>query len=159
LSVTEEIKEEPATREEDAARIDSEIGERLSNRELLEENHELLRSGNLVLEPDNSRASRDAGTMINKAKVEPTEVPTLVEDFDENFVDREAEPVEEGTGEFCDVCYLEYAATDFFALKCGHRFCVNCQAGHLKTKITNGMANKLPCMELGCKEKYKVDEI
>ena len=67
--------------------------------------------------------------------------------------------MEEGTGEYCDVCYLEFAAKDFFALKCGHRFCVNCQGDHLKTRIANGMAMKLPCMQQGCKEKYSLDEI
>ena len=70
----------------------------------------------------------------------------LVENFDENLVDREAVPVEEGTGELCEVCYNEFAPDDFFSLKCGHRFCVNCQADHLRTKISNGMAMRLPCM-------------
>ena len=50
----------------------------------------------------------------------------LLDDFDEGFVDRVADPVEEGQGTFCDVCYCEYKTEDFFALKCGHSFCVNC---------------------------------
>ena len=62
----------------------------------------------------------------------------LVENFDKNFVDRVAEPVTEGSGVLCDVCYEEFAEDDFFALKCGHSFCVNCQADLLRTKITNG---------------------
>ena len=87
------------------------------------------------------------------------ETDALVADFDKDFVDRKAEPVEEGTGELCEVCYEEFNKDDFFSLKCGHRFCVNCQADHLRTKITNGMAMKLPCMQLGCKERYSLEEI
>ena len=70
----------------------------------------------------------------------------LLDNFDEAFVDREAEPVEEGQGTMCGVCFCEYKDEDFFSLKCGHSFCVNCQADHLRTKITSGMAMKLPCM-------------
>ena len=70
----------------------------------------------------------------------------LLDDFDENFVDRVADPVEEGQGILCEVCYCEYNADDLFSLKCKHTFCVNCQADHLRTKITNGQAMKLPCM-------------
>lgn len=75
------------------------------------------------------------------------EAGPLIENFDENFVDRQAEPVGEGEGTVCMVCFNEYLDSDFFNLKCGHRFCVNCQADHLRTKITNGMAMKLPCMQ------------
>ncbi len=32
----------------------------------------------------------------------------LVDDFDENFIDRVAQPVGEGEGTYCDVCYLEF---------------------------------------------------
>ena len=81
----------------------------------------------------------------------------LLDDFDENFVDRVADPVEEGTGTLCEVCYCEYKAEDFFSLKCQHIFCVNCQADHLRTKITNGQAMKLPCMQQGCKEHYTLE--
>lgn len=59
----------------------------------------------------------------------------------------------------CEVCYEYYIDSDFFSLKCGHIFCVNCQADHLRTKITNGQAMKLPCMQLGCKERYSLDQI
>ena len=81
-----------------------------------------------------------------------------MDNFDQDFVDRKADPVEEG-GTFCDVCYSNYKEEDFFSLKCKHKFCVNCQADHLRTKISNGMAMKLPCMQLGCKEHYTLDEI
>ena len=83
----------------------------------------------------------------------------LVEEFDENFVDRRADPLPDDSeeGSLCDVCYLVYKHEDFFSLKCGHSFCVNCQADHLRTKITNGMAMKLPCMQLNCKERYSTE--
>ena len=71
----------------------------------------------------------------------------LADGFDENFVDRQADPVGDGEGTLCEVCYMEYKAEDFFSLKCKHVFCVNCQADHLRTKITNGQAMKLPCMQ------------
>ena len=79
--------------------------------------------------------------MIDKKDAEP-----LVDNFDENFIDRKAEPVEEGEGTFCDVCYFEFKESDFFSLQCKHSFCVNCTADHLRVNITNGKAMKLPCM-------------
>ena len=66
--------------------------------------------------------------------------------------------MEEG-GTLCEVCYMEYKEDDFFSLSCKHSFCVNCQADHLRTKISNGMAMKLPCMQQGCKQRYTIDEI
>ena len=96
----------------------------------------------------------------NKQTAPAEESQKLIHNFDENFVDRRADPVEEeGSGTYCDVCCFEYQAGDFFSLKCGHSFCVNCQADHLRTKITNGMAMKLPCMQLGCKEHYSIEQI
>ena len=77
------------------------------------------------------------------------EKPLLVEEFDENFVDRRAEPLpyDDEIGTLCEVCYSVYIKEDFFSLKCAHSFCVNCQADHLRTKIANGLAMKLPCMQ------------
>ena len=50
----------------------------------------------------------------------------LVDGFNEDMVDKQVEPVEDGTGVLCEVCYSEYRDQDFFALKCGHKFCYNC---------------------------------
>ena len=75
----------------------------------------------------------------------------LRKSFDKNFIDREAEPCEEGQGKICEVCYYEYYEEDFFELKCGHSFCVNCVADHLRISIESGNAMKLPCMQKGCK--------
>ena len=50
----------------------------------------------------------------------------LRNDFDENFIDKKAEPVDDGQGVTCDVCYLDYREEDFFSLKCGHSYCFNC---------------------------------
>jgi len=117
------------------------ISERLENKSLIARENEL--SERLLEEPQ---------------EVDEEKAP-LIDNFDEKFVDRVAEPVGEGEGETCGVCCYEYSDSDFFSLKCGHRFCVNCQADHLRTKITNGMAMKLPCMQQGCKERYSPDEI
>ena len=75
----------------------------------------------------------------------------LRKSFDKNFIDREAEPCEDGEGKICEVCYYEYFEEDFFALTCDHRFCVNCVADHLRINIESGNAMKLPCMQKGCK--------
>lgn len=51
----------------------------------------------------------------------------VVDDFDVS-----AEPLEEGTGgNMCDSCYYNYEEKDFFALSCGHKFCINCNRDHL----------------------------
>ena len=83
----------------------------------------------------------------------------LRKSFDKNFIDREAVPCEEGEGKFCNVCYEYYHEEDFFALKCGHEFCVNCVADHLRINIEGGNAMKLPCMQQGCKVRFGPEEI
>ena len=51
-------------------------------------------------------------------------------------IDVKAEPIEdEEQGEYCNSCYLIYKPDDFFALKCGHKFCLNCNRDHLTTKV------------------------
>ena len=60
-------------------------------------------------------------------------------------LDVEAIPVDVG-GEFCNSCYQSYHVKDFFALQCGHRFCVNCNRENLQVNINNGKAMVLPCM-------------
>ena len=37
--------------------------------------------------------------------------------------------------EECSVCCENFAKKDFFALKCGHRFCVNCTVEHAQVNI------------------------
>lgn len=84
----------------------------------------------------------------------------LAESILEEDFDIAVEPVEEGEdGEFCNSCYLKYREADFFALPCGHRFCLNCNRDHLQTKIKDGNAFKLPCMQFDCKEFFKPDHI
>ena len=104
-----------------------------------------------------SWGSANSDNDIEAATFVENEKQGLLEDFDENFVDRVADPVDEGMGTLCEVCYCEYKSEDFFSLKCQHTFCVNCQADHLRTKITNGQAMKLPCMQQGCKEHYTLE--
>ena len=57
----------------------------------------------------------------------------LVDGFDKEFFDVKADPVEGGI--MCDSCYSEYDEKDFFALACGHKFCINCNRDHLQTRI------------------------
>jgi len=86
----------------------------------------------------------------------------LIENFNKDYVTREATPCEEGeAGILCEVCYLEYPNeySDFFALDCEHMFCVNCVAEHLKTAIESSKVMKIPCMGLDCKKEFKIAEI
>ena len=83
----------------------------------------------------------------------------LRESFDKDFIDREAEPCEDGEGKECGVCYYSYNEDDFFALSCQHTFCVNCVADHLRINIESGKAFKLPCMEVGCKLRFEAEQI
>ena len=76
-----------------------------------------------------------------------------------NFIDREAEPCGEGEGRICNVCFYEYLEEDFFCLNCDHSFCVNCTADHLRISIESGKAFNLPCMQVGCNEKFTAEEI
>ena len=69
-----------------------------------------------------------------------------LEPLNKDDIDVYVTPVESG-GEFCDSCYLNYNPADFFALTCGHRFCINCNREHLQTKINDGNAMRLPCMQ------------
>ena len=100
-------------------------------------------------------SSRDSYTSERRKSREQL----LRKSFDKNFIDREAIECEDGTGRFCDVCYCNYKEEDFFALKCGHSFCVNCVADHLRINIESGNAMKLPCMQQGCKVKFGPAEI
>jgi hypothetical protein len=109
--------------------------------------HFVVPISNLV----NSRNSDEESRLIPEES--PDEGLNLVADFDKDFLDVKAEPLESG-GEPCDSCYSNYEANDFFALKCGHRFCINCNIDHLQTRIQSGKAMKLPCMQFKCKELF-----
>lgn len=40
-------------------------------------------------------------------------------------------PSDAENAEGCLSCYQYYAPEDFFALECGHRFCLNCNRDYL----------------------------
>ena len=75
----------------------------------------------------------------------------------EQYFDVKAEPIEDG--EECVTCSYSYKAEDFFSLKCGHRFCLNCNRDHLTTKVKQGKAIGLPCMQHKCTEMFGPDHI
>ena len=77
---------------------------------------------------DDEEIFNDADKLIKPD--EENQTYNLVENFDKDFIDMKADPVEEG-GEMCDSCYSMYDPKDFFALVCGHRFCINCNRDHL----------------------------
>ena len=62
-------------------------------------------------------------------------------------------------GEQCTSCYSNYDPKDFFALNCGHKFCINCIRENLQIRIESGNAMQLPCMENKCPENYTLDHI
>lgn len=51
----------------------------------------------------------------------------------------------------CDICCDDSPNMDTFAMKCGHRFCVDCYRQYLYTKIQNeGEAARIRCPGEGC---------
>ena len=59
--------------------------------------------------------------------------------------DVEVQPIDDG--EMCEACYFNFEEQDFFSLDCEHKFCVNCHRDHLQTRIHDGNAMLLPCMQ------------
>lgn len=54
-------------------------------------------------------------------------------------------------GFVCDICCEDSANLETFAMKCGHRFCVNCYRQYLYTKIKDeGEAAQIRCPGDGC---------
>ena len=59
--------------------------------------------------------------------------------------------VQEVKGFVCDICCDDSPHLDTFAMKCGHRFCVDCYKQYLSTKITDeGEAARIRCPGEGC---------
>ena len=51
----------------------------------------------------------------------------------------------------CDICCDDSPGMDTFAMKCGHRFCVDCYRQYLSTKIQDeGEAARIRCPGEGC---------
>lgn len=46
-----------------------------------------------------------------------------------------------------------------YALKCKHRFCLNCISDYLTYKITNGEVREIRCPDASCTAEYKEEEI
>jgi ariadne-1 len=54
-------------------------------------------------------------------------------------------------GFMCDICCEDEPDMDTFALKCGHRFCVDCYKTYLASKIKDeGEAARIKCPGDGC---------
>lgn len=55
------------------------------------------------------------------------------------------------SGFCCDICCDDSPDIDTFAMKCGHRFCVDCYRQYLATKIQDeGEAARIRCPGEGC---------
>lgn len=59
----------------------------------------------------------------------------------------------------CDVCYDEVEKKDLFGLSCQHLFCKLCLQDHLERNINDGLVTSIPCMQLGCEEKFEDDDV
>lgn len=54
-------------------------------------------------------------------------------------------------GFMCDICCEDDPQLDTFAMKCGHRYCVDCYRQYLRTKIKDeGEASRIRCPGNGC---------
>ena len=54
---------------------------------------------------------------------------------------------------------MEYAESEMFGLSCGHLQCRYCIADHLQIRVEEGSVLKIPCMQVGCSEVYKSEDI
>lgn len=67
--------------------------------------------------------------------------------------DSEANPpkIQEVKGFVCDICCDDSPGLYSFAMKCEHRFCIDCYRQYLSTKITDeGEAARIRCPGEGC---------
>jgi ariadne-1 len=67
--------------------------------------------------------------------------------------DAETNPpkVQKVKGFVCDICCDDSPSLDTFAMKCGHRFCVDCYKQYLSNKIQDeGEAARIRCPGEGC---------
>jgi ariadne-1 len=67
--------------------------------------------------------------------------------------DAETNPpkLQKANGFCCDICCDDSPKMDTFAMKCGHRFCVDCYRQYLSTKIQDeGEAARIRCPGEGC---------
>tara|TARA_R110002003_G_scaffold104_35_gene8508 strand:- start:10325 stop:11641 length:1317 start_codon:yes stop_codon:yes gene_type:complete len=59
--------------------------------------------------------------------------------------------IQRAKGFVCDICCDDSPNLDTFAMKCGHRFCIDCYRQYLATKITDeGEAARIRCPGEGC---------
>lgn len=54
-------------------------------------------------------------------------------------------------GFMCDICCEDELCLETYAMKCGHRYCVNCYRQYLSQKIKEeGEAARIQCPTSGC---------
>ena len=59
--------------------------------------------------------------------------------------------LEKVKGFVCDICCEDGPGLDTYAMRCGHRFCVDCYRNYLQTKIkSEGEAARIRCPGDGC---------
>ena len=55
----------------------------------------------------------------------------------------------------CTICYDDERGIETYALKCGHRYCVDCYRQYLTTKIKDeGEAARIQCPSQGCNQIF-----
>ncbi|KAI1002361.1 E3 ubiquitin-protein ligase [Podosphaera aphanis] len=55
-------------------------------------------------------------------------------------------------GFMCDICCEDGADLKTFAMKCDHRYCVDCYSHYLSQKIKEGEAARIQCPQDGCRQ-------
>ena len=51
----------------------------------------------------------------------------------------------------CDICCEDFPGLESYAMKCGHRYCVDCYRQYLAQKIKDeGEAARIQCPQEGC---------
>ena len=58
-----------------------------------------------------------------------------------------------------EVCYVDYAFSEMYAMSCGHMYCVFCIHDDMSVKINDGKTRKFPCLQSGCELEYSESEL
>lgn len=101
---------------------------------------------------EESTKLRTAGDVFSEqAPINSREVSPIVKNAQDWCRVRIGVQHEVNPGFECKICYDSEAGLQSFAMKCGHRFCVNCYAKYLGQKVKEtGEAVPIKCPEYGC---------
>ncbi|POS85938.1 RING/U-box [Erysiphe pulchra] len=105
-----------------------------------------------VFRPCDIQAQQD--DLINERLIEEymDRPKKVLEDSGLGLKKSDAPKLEVIPGFMCEICYEDDAHLQTFALKCGHRYCIDCYRQYLSQKILEeGEAARIQCAKDGCK--------